>query len=155
MKVIDPGHHYRLDSLDGEIMQELQFVKRCGENYPGNDEPPYPGATTQEVLRALIDRTKYVDNQIPHPMNAIVLRNLRSALRALETRAADRRDEMIKFLKATCDIERIEEMSTCKTCGHIACTKHPLTEEDVREALAKGREERKLAERTLKRSPRR
>ena len=36
MKVIDPGHSYRLDSFDGDRSIELHFVKRKGENYPGN-----------------------------------------------------------------------------------------------------------------------
>lgn len=126
MRVIDPGHHFALDSLDGEIKQTLQFVKRCGDKYPGNEEPAYPGATSQEVLRALISRTLYVQNQEFDARNVIALRGLRMALRAFETRAAERRDELDQFFDLVdggCGLN-IEDHPTCPTCGHIACGKH-------------------------------
>jgi hypothetical protein len=52
MKIIDPGHKYELDQLDGEGKEILTFVKRDtpSERYPGN-QGHYPGTNMQEVLR--------------------------------------------------------------------------------------------------------
>jgi hypothetical protein len=83
MKVIDPGHTYSLRSLDGNGDVRLRFVKRQGPGYPGNIGR-HSGTTTQEVVRALIDRTKYVDKQIPNQRNVQVLYHLRSILLELE-----------------------------------------------------------------------
>lgn len=126
MRTIDPGHHYELATLDGDVKQTLQFVKRVGERYPGNEEPSYPGTTSQEVIRALIARTKYVNSQEPDPMNQVAIRGLRNALRAFETRAAERRGEIEQFFDVTDEdaTMQIEEHPTCTTCGHIACGKH-------------------------------
>jgi hypothetical protein len=67
MRVMDPGHWYELallDALPNRLgLETLRFVKRVGDKFPGNQLPAYAGTTTQEVLRALIDRTKYVDAQ--------------------------------------------------------------------------------------------
>ena len=130
MEVKDPGHHYLLDQLDqvsGWVSErgELKFVKRTGDNFPGNEGTGYAGTTTQEVLRALIDRTRYVVNQKPHPQNHIATTHLRCALYALEERAAEVRGEDMKkwrqhHIKA---IGRIEEVQTCDWCGHIGCTR--------------------------------
>lgn len=125
MKVIDPGHAYELAMLDntnddaGQTHavlqeQELYFVKRVGDKY---------GTTTQEVIRALIDRTQYVDKQKSHSRNLVVIRSLRQALRELEMRAAEERGEgdavpTIFKLKAP------ELAPTCDTCGHVCCSKH-------------------------------
>jgi hypothetical protein len=96
MKVIDPGHTYALRVLDefsasGEVVQPLVFVKREGPGYPGN-VGHHSGTTTQEVLRALIDRAKYVNGQIPDERNDDVIALLRDAIEKLEHRAADRHD---------------------------------------------------------------
>lgn len=138
MKILDPGHLYSLDTLDGDAdLQDgftlessvtLRFVKRIGVKYPGNDPPGYDGTTTQEVLRALIDRTKYVDKQDQHTVNISVLYNLRSALYALERRAAERRGEpraldAIRAIDGSPDAG-IEAFAKCETCGHIKCSVH-------------------------------
>lgn len=125
MRVIDPGHHFALDSLDGEIKQTLQFVKRVGDKYPGNEEPAYPGCTSQEVLRALIARAQYVNNQHDHDANRVVIQSCRSALHALELRAAELRGELREFWAAVSSSEVwIEHIPVCATCGHVACGKH-------------------------------
>jgi hypothetical protein len=64
MKILDPGHDYLLSPLDGDIDIRLTFVKREGVGYPGNIGS-YSGTTCQEVLRSLIDRLDYINNQIP------------------------------------------------------------------------------------------
>lgn len=120
MIVVDPGHVYKLDSLDGPMssggkLDILQFVKREGEGYPGN-VGHYPGTTTQEVLRVLIDRIKYVDNQVPDTRNLLVLARLRESIWFLEQRAADRHGR-----KLLLPDRPIEEMPVCRKCGHIGC----------------------------------
>ena len=120
VRVRDPGHLYELSLLDGTGTAELRFVKRIGEKFPGNSEPAYAGTTTQEVLRALIDRQKYVDGQRTNLSNLIVLQRLRSALRWLEERAAEERADD----KAALDILALAEPEsepTCAGCGHLMC----------------------------------
>jgi hypothetical protein len=64
MKILDAGHRYQLDHLDGDNVTELTFVKRSGAMYPFNIGE-YEGTNVQEVLRALIDRTEYLNRQKP------------------------------------------------------------------------------------------
>ena len=87
MRVIDPGHEYMLECLDGNDYVHLKFVKREGDGYPGN-VGSHSGTNIQEVLRALIDRVKYLDNQIPCENNKWILSHLRKSLQELEDRAA-------------------------------------------------------------------
>ena len=121
MKVLDPGHRYLLAHLDGVGETSLVFVKRVGEKYPGNTGA-HEGTTMQEVLRALIDRSKFVDAQESSTWNAQVLGSLRRALWALECRAAAKRGEADRFADATA--AEIESLPTCATCGHVACGVH-------------------------------
>src|SRR5262252_4553646 len=97
MKVIDPGHLYLLRHLDGVGGELLRFVKRVGPGYPGNNGDTYPGTQIQEVLRALIDRIKYVSAQAERlgdleslEDNAVCESARRAALYYLEVRAARR-----------------------------------------------------------------
>lgn len=129
MKVIDPGHIYELNWLDvergfeaedfdGPGCRDLRFVKREGEKYPGN-VGHYAGTTMQEVLRAIIDRLKYVHAQKPDPLNNFAMNNLRSAFYNLELRAALRHGRTLNFSLA--EIDCIETLPTCAKCGHIGC----------------------------------
>ena len=118
MKTLELGHHFTLTSLDGELEQHLVFVKRVGIMYPGNGPDPHPGTTTQEVLRALIARLKYVNNQIPCAETQAAIHHLRSAILLMEIRAKRRKDKTLDVLL----IEEIEHIDTCRTCGHIFCT---------------------------------
>lgn len=118
MKVVDPGHTYELVTLDGSASYEaryLQFVKREGHGYPGN-VGRHPGTTTQEVLRALIERTEYVDGQIHDDANDQLLSCLREAIWHLEERAARRHGRPFPFLQTD-----IEKMPTCEKCNHVGC----------------------------------
>ncbi len=119
MKVIDPGHEYTLDSLDGDFPQVLTFVKREGPHYPGN-VGHHPGTTMQEVLRALIERAEYVNGQIPCPETTLVLGLLESALYLLESRAARVHD---RILDTTIEA-LVSGGSKCAKCGHVGCEKH-------------------------------
>lgn len=115
MKIIDPGHFYELNSFDGGRQLVLRFMKRIGDGYPHNVGPAYPGTNCQEVIRALIDRVKYLHMQIPHSQNGIILDGLRSALVAFEVRAAERHDRELIITRT------IELEPSCKKCGHVGC----------------------------------
>ena len=116
MRVMDPGHDYELDVLDGDFTIQLTFVKRVGEGYPGN-LTDYPGTNMQEVLRALIDRCKYVENQIPDERTRAAMWHLRRAMVQLEVRAAERHGREWD-IGNNLDIERYRP---CEKCGHIGC----------------------------------
>jgi hypothetical protein len=121
VKVLDPGHRYELAIFDGDesFARVLQFVKREGEGYPGN-VGHHEGTNIQEVLRALIDRLLYLDNQVPDHRNRDIVRRLRDSIWDLEKRAAERHGRDLQFR----DIEHepdIENEPVCRKCGHIGC----------------------------------
>lgn len=105
MKVIDPGHIYEVNQLDGDGTQlKLIFVNR-------EDKTPYPGTQSQEILRVqidllnvLIDRTNHLDNQLFWEGNAKIIkvlteaqRNLNLAILFYEQRVLERKFEKKKF----------------------------------------------------------
>lgn len=108
-----------LDSLDGDYLQQLVFVKRSGERYPGNIDS-HPGTTTQEVLRALIERADYVNKQIPCSETQLAKSLMETALYLLEVRAARCHNRIL-----TASIEDIiSGIGKCVKCGHIGCNGH-------------------------------
>lgn len=117
MNVLDPGHEYELNSLDGGDPILLTFVKREGRGYPGN-VGQHPGTTIQEVCRALIDRLRYVYCQIPCNEDLRSIEHLRRVIAELESRAADRHGRSGLKLWGH---PAIELCPTCPTCGHIGC----------------------------------
>ena len=116
MRILDPGHSYALASLDSGEPVPLVFVKREGDGYPGN-VGHHPGTTMQECLRALIDRAKYVNGQIPCPETLAAIDLMRATILLFELRAA-RRHGRTPSLNAE---RTIEAEPTCSTCGHIGC----------------------------------
>ena len=118
MQVIDPGHQYLLSSFDGGEPMLLTFVKRNApsEKYPGNIDT-YPGTQTQEVLRALIDRSRYVNNQIPSDITTTVITLLQEAIILLEKRHTEQHNMTLIPEK----LQHIETVPFCNTCGHITC----------------------------------
>lgn len=116
---LDPGHYYRIPRLDGYGFQSLRFVKRCDYNdptrFPGNTNA-YPGATSQQILRILLSRMEYLQNQIPCAENVIIIENLQNCLYFFEARACRRHGITVDFNK--------DDASTapmCRKCGHIKC----------------------------------
>lgn len=87
MRVLKPGHTYELDHLDGSGKSRLQFVQRSPKHEPKE------GVTNQEVLRALIDRVKFLNEELPWNGNEKILRHLRMALILHEARALERKVE--------------------------------------------------------------
>lgn len=119
MKVIDPGHKYKLLTLDGVIEQTLTFVKRFDAKdptrFPGNYEA-YPGTTMQSVIRCLIERIDYLQNQISDDNNLFIRCNLVHCLWLLEDRAARRHG-----YKFDCLPYEVLTLPMCPHCGHVVC----------------------------------
>jgi hypothetical protein len=116
MKIIDPGHEYLLDAIDGGDQQRLVFVKRQGRNYPGN-VGAHPGILTQEALRACLDRAIYMNTQASCAETDVIIASLRTAIFAFEVRAARCRGTSIVLA----NLSDLDFAPTCPTCGHIQC----------------------------------
>jgi hypothetical protein len=116
--ILDPGHQYALRSLDSESDETvtLTFVKREGPGYPGN-QGHHSGTTTQEVLRALIDRGEYVNRQVPCAETEAATELLRSALLLLELRAARRHGRFLDMPS----VDRAVYAQCCSKCNHVGC----------------------------------
>lgn len=120
MRCEDPGHRFALRVLDADDdarEQMLTFVKREGPGYPGNIGT-YPGTTSQEALRALIDRAEYVNNQERCAETEAVMQLMRAALLLLEIRAARRHGRALDLVS----VDQLENTDVCSSCGHIGCT---------------------------------
>lgn len=83
MIVIEPGHIYHLEVQDGDEKETLTFVNR--------EDNPHSGTQTQEVIRALIDRTMHCDNCLRWEGNDLIIHHLRMALVLHEARALGRK----------------------------------------------------------------
>lgn len=123
MKVIDPGHRYELDRLDdhtgGLVKEELVFVKREGPKYPGN-VGSHTGTTIQEVLRALLERCRYVNDQEFSVETWEAAKNIEDSIVLLEKRAAHRHGRHESFSKIPVD-DVIWGVNKCELCGHVGC----------------------------------
>lgn len=86
MRVLEPGHTYSLDGLKQDGHQTLKFYQDPKHNYGKSQQ----GCSNQEVLRCLIDRVLFLDEQCPHKMNDEIVEHLRRALVLHEMRHLDR-----------------------------------------------------------------
>lgn len=97
MKVIDKGHKYVLDDNKTPTQTTtITFYKDEEINGYG-----YNSTTNQEVLRAVIDRVKFLDEQEPHLANKNIIRYLRWAIVLHEQRHLERlvdRNEAIELI---------------------------------------------------------
>lgn len=92
MEILETGHKYKLDHLESKGHEVLTFIRRSsGVVDYGSGE--HPGTNTQEVLRALIDRTKYLDWILPCDETKDAIWHLRQALYCYEARAWERKQE--------------------------------------------------------------
>jgi hypothetical protein len=116
MKVIDPGHYYELNVLDGDLPLPayLRFVKREGPGYPGN-KGQYPGTTCQEVLRACVDRLEYVNKQQPSHYTQEARSLIKDAIYNLEMRAAERHGRPYPGW------DEATHGKCCPKCNHVGC----------------------------------
>lgn len=89
MKILERGHIYQLQQLDfgpNDPDVILRFVNR----EPGTE---HGGTQTQEVIRALIDRTQHCDRCLRWEGNDLIIHHLRMALALHEARAILRKTE--------------------------------------------------------------
>ncbi|RDJ35415.1 MAG: hypothetical protein DWQ19_11405 [Crenarchaeota archaeon] len=119
MRILDAGHVYEIDCIDGEEAQKLSFVKREGPGYPFN-KGSHPGTNVREVIRCLIDRTKYLNNQKPCAETESALECLKTALFLYEARAARRHNRHLKLASTN----ELMYREVCDGCKHVGCEGH-------------------------------
>lgn len=99
MEIIEPGHIYRLNWLDEEpaTFREVGQVQDVHTEadliFVNREDNRHGGTQTQEVLRALIDRTMHCDNCLRWEGNDQIIYHLRMALVLHEARALGRKVE--------------------------------------------------------------
>lgn len=95
MKIIEPGHVYELNWLDKHVNVPEKFLGNASYLLFVNRETgtEHAGTQTQEVIRALIDRTRHCDNCLRWPGNDLIIHHLRMALVLHEARALERKTE--------------------------------------------------------------
>jgi hypothetical protein len=126
---IDPGHRYAVKNYDGAGYQDIQFMKRIGEMYPGNTGVPVPGTNCQDGIRVWCFRVRYLNGQVPCEENEIILEHFRESLLLFEFRAAKRHHkekEWQDFIYKQNMLVRkssipVEEWPYCNKCGHMLC----------------------------------
>lgn len=119
MKIIDPGHKYKVDGYDGRKKQTITFMKREGTGYPGN-EGSYPGTNCQELIRVVFDRTNYLNKQHMHINNLAIIRKLGEIMWLFEDRAAQRHGiDQFDFRPGD-----IMNANPCEVYGHVICKGH-------------------------------
>ena len=135
MKVGLAGHTYEVNVYDGDgtEVENITFVMRNNpkEKYSGN-EFAFKGTNCQEVLRVLIDRITYLQNQRRCQENEIMLHHLRHTLYLFEWRHA--KQIGVEFPQAIMDRNNglipmdVENFETCRNCGHWFCEFTPCRE---------------------------
>ncbi len=116
MKILDAGHEYLVDGYDGGKEQPIVFMKREGKKYPYN-KGKHGGTNCQEVLRVLIDRTEYLNKQVPSAKTEASIQLLKTVLLLFESRAAELHDIYFGFDS----LQQLVSERTCNKCGHVRC----------------------------------
>lgn len=134
MRVVEPGHEYELDHLESEGHETLTFIRRSSGAIDYGDGE-HPGTNVQEVLRALIDRTEYLNNVLPSVETLDAAWFLRMALFCYEARAYRRKLQKLnkgaeenEFVERYKDIpfnEQGIEMWATGPDGHILYEERP------------------------------
>ena len=91
MNVVEDGHIYELDHVDNDGHETISFIKRSGRKLKHKNE--HPGTNSQECIRVLIDRTKYLNDQLSCEESGDILYYLRQALFIYEARAFRRKQQ--------------------------------------------------------------
>lgn len=94
MIIIEPGHKYYLSHLESEGFETLTFIKRSSKAIDYGDQE-HEGTNSQEVIRALIDRTQYLDEVLQCDESKDAIYYLRMALFMYEVRAYRRKKEKL------------------------------------------------------------
>lgn len=119
MRIIVPGHEYLAEGSSDAEPQRIKFILNCGVKYPGNQGEPHRGILCQELMRILIDRMSYLNDQGSCAETEHALSAVRQALGWMEVRAARCRGDTIDLPHAT----SLEYSPTCAVCGHNHCTR--------------------------------
>lgn len=97
MKVIEEGHRYEVDSLDGTYPQIIQFIMKLpideGSSLLGT---VIDGTTNEELMKVLIDRLNYLNAKMPCKANIIAIQKLQEALMWQEYRTSKRKAQGIE-----------------------------------------------------------
>jgi hypothetical protein len=115
MKIIEPGHVYRVQHVDGHPLRstEICFVRRRGSDGRLLPEAQRSsGILGQELLRVLIDRTLYLNAEDPCTEDVEIVGKLRECLRLYEARAARKTIEKMPMP---------ERADACPICHHLLC----------------------------------
>lgn len=102
MKVLKPGHKYLLSNIksDEDGDQDINLLKFYDEK--GENRKDIIGTSNQEVLRALIDRVEFMENELSHSFNKEIIYHLRKALALHEarhlTRMVDKGKNIEKYI---------------------------------------------------------
>lgn len=113
MRVVEPGHIYEVANADGDDEQRIVFVRRRdsdAERLP--DDQGHEGILSQELLRVLINRTLYLNDEDPCTEDVEIVHKLRDCLKAYESRAARRSIEKLSMPERT---------DGCDICHHLLC----------------------------------
>lgn len=105
MEVYKEGHVYFLDNLKSGN-QALHFVRKDNECIE-HGTPEEDGVLTQEVIRALIDRTEYLNNILPCEETSLALKSLRNAFFQFEARAWRRKRQGLNGKNKNHDITEV------------------------------------------------
>lgn len=124
MHVLDPGHVYELKQLGTDQTVQLKFVKRSGGAVQYDEE--WPGLQVQEVLRALIDRSQYLNDILPCAETTNAIWHLRMALFEYEARAYRRKQEHVNRLNPAHDDEERPRLWRNNIYADV-----PFNEEDI------------------------
>lgn len=114
MIVQEPGHKYKLSSLDGQLDQTIFFVKRSYEGLKVTGLNP--GTTCQDVLRVLIDRVKFLENEKHHQVNKYIIVLLSISVWLFEFRASTNRGHDYFH-----GLDFSVNSKVCEKCGHTDC----------------------------------
>jgi hypothetical protein len=114
MRIVDPGHVYELQNVDGDGVQTIRFVRRRDdEALLLGAELRTEGVLFQEVVRMLVDRINYLNAEGPCAETVAITECLRRVIQLGEIRAARRTIEKHPM---------IERMDVCEECQHALCT---------------------------------
>lgn len=118
MRIADKGHKYELTQLFKSVDGSLRYAgdKQILQFLNTEKGRECAGVTTQEVIRALIDRTWYCNDCLPWSGNKLIVDHLRMALALHEARHLIRGVE-----KGEIEPERI----MVGTGGHFIFCEHP------------------------------
>jgi ribosomal protein S3AE len=104
LRIIEAGHIYELQHLESDGIEKLTFIKRSSKaiNY-GDTE--HAGTNTQEVIRALINRTEFLYDILPAVETKDAAYYLRMALFCYEARAYRRKQAKLNKTEIINDYE--------------------------------------------------